>query len=96
MRKFMWPALAAAAALAVCAAFYASRLPDGLEKVVADLGIERPAENKAAYRSPITYYRFPGVKSGSWGTVFLSVVGVGAAVSVAYALGRLFSRREPK
>ena len=59
--------------IAVCAAFFASANPDGLEKVAERLGfIERGVERE----SVMTDYAVPGVKNEGISTAFAGIAGI--------------------
>ncbi|MET9804384.1 energy-coupling factor ABC transporter permease [Streptomyces sp. NPDC006368] len=79
----VWAAgLAAAVVLAGFVSFYASASPDGLEKVAADQGIDRKAEDHAAKDSPLADYGVRGVTDARLSGGLAGTIGVGATVVV--------------
>lgn len=81
--RAVWGAgLASAIVLAGFVSFYASASPDGLEKVAADQGIDKKAEEHAAADSPLADYGVSGVTDGRLSGGLAGVVGVGATVAV--------------
>jgi len=89
--RFLWWALALAAALAVAVAPFASPDPDGLERVAEDLGF---AERAAVWlRTPFADYLFPGIGSERVATAVAGALGVAATAFAVMAVGRLLTRR---
>ncbi|OEJ26477.1 cobalt ABC transporter permease [Streptomyces agglomeratus] len=81
--RTVWGAgLASAIVLAGFVSFYASASPDGLEKVAADQGIDKKAEEHAAADSPLADYGVSGITDGRLSGGLAGVVGVGATVAV--------------
>ncbi|OEU87024.1 hypothetical protein DB35_26035 [Streptomyces abyssalis] len=86
------------AATVICAgvvSFYASGSPDGLEKVAADNGIDKKAEDHAAKDSPLADYGVGGITDPRLSGGLAGVIGAGATLaagsSVFFAVRR---RRE--
>ncbi|MGW7051842.1 energy-coupling factor ABC transporter permease [Streptomyces sp. NPDC054887] len=80
--RTVWGAgLASALVLAGIVSFYASASPDGLEKVAADQGIDKKAEDHAAADSPLADYSVSGIGDGRISGGLAGVVGVGATVA---------------
>ncbi|AIR98863.1 energy-coupling factor ABC transporter permease [Streptomyces glaucescens] len=79
--RAVWLAgLAASVVLAGFVSFYASADPDGLEKVAADHGIDRKAEEHAAAGSPLADYGVEDVDDARLSGGLAGVIGVGLTV----------------
>jgi cobalt/nickel transport system permease protein len=85
--------LLVALALAVFVAPFASRWPDGLEKVAATLGFEHRAAATPALAAPLTDYRVPGVGSAALSTVIAGTAGTLVAFGVAWLLAVVLTPR---
>ncbi|MDN3293065.1 energy-coupling factor ABC transporter permease [Streptomyces ficellus] len=81
-RKVWATGLVTALVLAGFVSFYASASPDGLEKVAADQGIDRKAEEHAVKDSPLADYGVSGVTDTRLSGGLAGTIGVGATVAV--------------
>lgn len=79
-RKVWLTGLAASLLLAGFVSFYASSNPDGLEKVAADHGIDRAAEEHASADSPLADYGVRDVEDARLSGGLAGVIGVGVTV----------------
>jgi cobalt/nickel transport protein len=68
----------------------ASSMPDGLERVVEDLGFIDKGE--ILLSSPLADYLFPGIESGRLATSLAGVIGVLLVFALAWKLERLLSK----
>ncbi|MGW2563930.1 energy-coupling factor ABC transporter permease [Streptomyces sp. NPDC001514] len=85
--------LAASLVLAGVVSFYASASPDGLEKVAADKGIDRKAEEHAAADSPLADYGVKDVENGRLSGGLAGVIGVGATAAAGTGVFWVVRRR---
>ncbi|MBB6078058.1 energy-coupling factor ABC transporter permease [Streptomyces paradoxus] len=79
-RKVWAGGLAASLVLAGFVSFYASANPDGLEKVAADHGIDKKAEEHAVAGSPLADYGVEDVDDDRLSGGLAGVIGVGVTV----------------
>ncbi|MER6343457.1 energy-coupling factor ABC transporter permease [Streptomyces sp. NPDC001595] len=79
-RKLWLGGLAASLVLAGFVSFYASADPDGLEKVAADQGIDKKAEDHANADSPLADYGVKDVDNARLSGGLAGVIGVGLTV----------------
>ncbi|MET9733144.1 energy-coupling factor ABC transporter permease [Streptomyces sp. NPDC006458] len=79
-RKVWLTGLAASLVLAGVVSFYASASPDGLEKVAADHGIDKKAEDHANADSPLADYGVKDVDDARLSGGLAGVIGVGVTV----------------
>jgi cobalt/nickel transport protein len=93
-----WPFLVAG--LGVClllATFlspFASAAPDGLERVAADRGFLRHAEEAPLWRSsPLPDYEVPGVRGTRAATGLAGLAGTLIVFGLSLGIGRLLARR---
>jgi cobalt/nickel transport system permease protein len=73
------------AATVICAgfvSFYASASPDGLEKIAADHGIDKKAEDHAAKESPLADYGVESIADARLSGGLAGVIGAGATLAV--------------
>jgi cobalt/nickel transport system permease protein len=85
-----------AAATAICAgvvSFYASGSPDGLEKVAADHGIDKQAEDHAAKDSPLADYGVESIADPRLSGGLAGVIGAGATLAVGSSVFVAVRRR---
>ncbi|ORT58545.1 energy-coupling factor ABC transporter permease [Streptomyces sp. CB03238] len=79
--KKVWATgLVTALVLAGFVSFYASASPDGLEKVAADQGIDKKAEDHATADSPLADYGISGLTDARLSGGLAGTIGVGATV----------------
>ncbi|GAA2457743.1 energy-coupling factor ABC transporter permease [Streptomyces lavendulocolor] len=86
--------LATALVLAGVVSFYASASPDGLEKVAADQGIDKKAEEHAAADSPLADYGVSGLTDARLSGGLAGTIGVGGTVLVGTGVFRALRRRK--
>lgn len=75
---------------------FASRSPDGLERVAEDKGFMHKGEGKAVITSVIADYMFPGVKNEKLATALAGGVGTLIVFGIGYAIAILLKRRSQK
>lgn len=85
--------LVVAIALAVGASWWASDVPDGLERVAEDHGFAAAAEEHDLAGSPVADYRAEGIDDEGLAGSVAGVVGVGVTLVVAGGLLWLARRR---
>ena len=91
LARFWWVAgLAIAGAIAVLAALFASRDPDGLDSVAIDKGFEDAAQDPGFQILP--GYSIPGL-DGTTSTIVSGIVGIVIIFLLVLLLGRLLARR---
>ncbi|MGA5168882.1 MULTISPECIES: energy-coupling factor ABC transporter permease [Streptomyces] len=86
--------LATALVLAGVVSFYASASPDGLEKVAADQGIDKKAEEHAAADSPLADYGVSGLTDARLSGGLAGTIGVGGTVLVGTGVFWAVRRRD--
>lgn len=91
MSKFVFYGLLIVVALAVFIAPFASKSPDGLEKVAGDKGFLEKGET-AAINLPFPGYLIPGIKNKKLSTAVSGVVGVIIIFGAISFIGRLFGK----
>ena len=72
---------------------YASKWPDGLERVAEDKGFIEKGEGPAALTSPVPDYAWPGVRSEYLATGLAGLIGTLAVFACAYGAASLMKRR---
>jgi cobalt/nickel transport system permease protein len=92
-RKVWATGLVASLVLAGFVSFYASASPDGLEKVAADHGIDRKAEDHAVAGSPLADYGVKDVDDARLSGGLAGVIGVGVTVVAGSAVFWAVRRR---
>lgn len=92
-RKVWIAGLAASLVLAGFVSFYASANPDGLEKVAADKGIDKKAEEHANSDSPLADYGVKDITDSRLSGGLAGVIGVGVTVVAGSAVFWALRRR---
>ncbi|MFC9957475.1 energy-coupling factor ABC transporter permease [Streptomyces nigra] len=92
-RKIWAVGLVTSLVLAGFVSFYASASPDGLEKVAADHGIDKKAENHAVADSPLADYGVKDVTDARLSGGLAGVIGVGVTVVAGSAVFWAVRRR---
>ncbi|MEU0584886.1 energy-coupling factor ABC transporter permease [Streptomyces sp. NPDC006132] len=92
-RKVWAAGLVASLVLAGFVSFYASADPDGLEKVAADHGIDKKAEDHAVADSPLADYGVKDVEDARLSGGLAGVIGVGVTVVAGSAVFWAVRRR---
>jgi len=90
MSKFVFYGLLIAVALAVFLAPFASKSPDGLERVAGDKGFLEKGEGRPVINSPLRDYSIPGIKNKKLSTAISGVIGVIIIFGAVNFMGRLF------
>ncbi|MGC5411674.1 PDGLE domain-containing protein, partial [Streptomyces sp. DT225] len=85
--------LVTALVLAGFVSFYASADPDGLEKVAADQGIDKEAEEHATADSPLADYGVKDVSDTRLSGGLAGVIGVGATLVAGSGAFYVVARR---
>ncbi|MER5477056.1 energy-coupling factor ABC transporter permease [Streptomyces sp. NPDC002734] len=86
--------LTASLVLAGFVSFYASASPDGLEKVAADKGIDKKAEEHAVADGPLADYGVSGVDDARLSGGLAGVIGVGVTAAAGTGVFVVVRRRE--
>jgi cobalt/nickel transport system permease protein len=84
------------AAAAVCAgvvSFYASASPDGLEKVAADHGIGKQAEESSTADSPLADYSLGDITNDRLSGGLAGLIGVGGTLALGTGVFVVVRRR---
>ncbi|MFF9454468.1 MULTISPECIES: energy-coupling factor ABC transporter permease [Streptomyces] len=92
-RKVWITGLVASLVLAGFVSFYASADPDGLEKVAADKGIDKKAEEHASADSPLADYGVKDITNARVSGGLAGVIGVGVTVVAGSAVFWAVRRR---
>ncbi|MET9391347.1 energy-coupling factor ABC transporter permease [Streptomyces sp. NPDC006624] len=92
-RKVWAAGLVTSLVLAGFVSFYASANPDGLEKVAADHGIDKTAEEHTAAGSPLADYGVEDVDDARLSGGLAGVIGVGVTVAAGSAVFWAVRRR---
>ncbi|MEU9555471.1 energy-coupling factor ABC transporter permease [Streptomyces fumanus] len=92
-RKLWLTGLVTSLVLAGFVSFYASANPDGLEKVAADKGIDKTAEEHAAADSPLADYGVKDIADARLSGGLAGVIGVGVTVVAGSAVFWAVRRR---
>ncbi|MFI1375144.1 energy-coupling factor ABC transporter permease [Streptomyces longwoodensis] len=93
-RRALWVSgLVTSLVLAGFVSYYASSSPDGLEKVAADHGIDRKAEQHAGADSPLADYGVKDVEDARLSGGLAGVIGVGVTVVAGSAVFWTLRRR---
>ena len=93
MRRLFWGGLVAAALLAALAGPFASREPDGLQRVAADQGFAETEREHALGDAPLAGYSVEGVEDERVGTGLAGIAGALTAAAVVTGVLRAFRRR---
>ena len=72
---------------------FASKWPDGLEKVATTFGFESRTLSKAIAQSPIAGYHIPGIGSLSAATVLAGAIGAVAVFLLSFVLAKILSTK---
>jgi cobalt/nickel transport system permease protein len=91
-RDFFIYGLLVCAALALFVSPFASRLPDGLERVAGELGFASRARPNAV-PAPAANYQLPGVHSFTLSTALAALVGTIVVFVIAILIARVVNRR---
>ena len=81
--------LLVALAVAALLAPFASRSPDGLEKVAETLGFAHRAEAAPPVTAPLPDYQLPGVASPGLSTALAGLLGTILVFAIVYAAARV-------
>lgn len=92
-RKVWIAGLVTSLVLAGFVSFYASANPDGLEKVAADKGIDKKAEEHATSDSPLADYGVKDITDSRLSGGLAGVIGVGVTVVAGSAVFWVLRRR---
>ncbi|WP_208883403.1 energy-coupling factor ABC transporter permease [Streptomyces armeniacus] len=95
-RRLWLAGLAAALVCAGVVSFYASVDPDGLEKVAADHGIDKKAEEHGLADSPLADYGVEDITDARLSGGTAGVIGVGATLAVGTGVFVVVRRRRPQ
>jgi cobalt/nickel transport protein len=97
MKMVILGGLLLALGLALFLSPFASKAPDGLERVAEDQGFLARAEGKEVFSSPIPDYAIPGLKNEALATALAGLAGTLVAFGLALLVGYgLITRRARK
>lgn len=89
----MLAGLLLAVLLALFLSPFASRFPDGLERVAEDKGFSEKGEVEPIIPAPIPDYSWPGLKSEKLATSFAGVVGTLTVFGISYGIAALIKKK---
>jgi cobalt/nickel transport protein len=93
MKRFVVPGLIIAFAVAFFLSPFASRHPDGLERVAKKKGFIKAGEGKKILTAPMPGYVMPGVKNGGLATAVSGLAGTLITFGAAFGVGYLIRRK---
>lgn len=96
MKKIIISGMIVAVVLAVIFSPFASKRPDGLERVAEDKGFLEKGEGKEVFHSPLADYLFPGIKNEILATSLAGLVGVLITFFIVFLLARLLKKTSKK
>ena len=86
-------ALAIAVLVGLFLSPFASKRPDGLERVAKDKGFLASGERKTPVTAPLPGYTFPGIRQGKAATAVAGALGTLAAFGLGLGLALLMRKR---
>ncbi len=89
----IWFGVVAALLLAIFISPFASRSPDGLERVAEDQEFLEKGEGRPAVSAPLPDYVVPGVKNESVAASLAGALGVVVVFAAGYGLASLLKKR---
>ncbi|NOX97688.1 MAG: hypothetical protein GXO98_06510 [Nitrospirae bacterium] len=92
-KKHLLFGLLASLLLALILSPFASRLPDGLERVAEDKGFLEKGEVKPIIPSPIPDYSWPGLKNEKLATSFAGMAGTLIVFGISYGIAALIKKK---
>jgi cobalt/nickel transport protein len=94
-RKFFAAALLVSALLAGVVSFYASSLPDGLEKVAEDVGFIETAKEHTFGDFTLSDYGISGLENARLSVGFAGLIGVVVTALISMGLFMLIRKKAP-
>ena len=82
-----------AVAVALFISPFASKSPDGLEKIAGDKGFLEKGEGEPVLNSPLPDYSIPAVKNEGISTALAGVLGTIITFGAALGIGKLVKKR---
>ena len=79
--------------LALILSPFASRLPDGLERVAEDKGFAEKGEVEPVIPSPLPDYSWPGLRSERLATSFAGVAGTLIVFGISYGIAAVIKKK---
>lgn len=93
MKRIILTGLLISIALAIFLSPFASKSPDGLERVAEDKNFLHMAEGTKIFNALIPDYVFPGIKHEGLATAFSGLLGTLITFGLVYGLGRILKRK---
>jgi len=94
MKKIIIAGFLAAIIIAVFISPFASKHPDGLEKVAEDKGFLQKSEGKTLFSAPVPDYTMPGIKHETIAGSIAGATGVILVFALAYGIGFCVKKRD--
>lgn len=94
MRKVIWIGLLISLALAIFLSPFASKFPDGLEKVASEKGFMEKADGKNIFSAPIPDYQIPGMKHETVSIAAAGAIGTILVFVISYVFGYTIKRKK--
>jgi cobalt/nickel transport protein len=93
-RLFLIVGLTIAVAIAILLSPFASKSPDGLEKVAQDKGFIKKGEGKPLYNAPIPDYAFARIKNEWLSVAAAGLIGTLFSFGLVMGLGSIIKKRQ--
>lgn len=93
MKRFVWMMITAALIVAGVLSYFASRHPDGLERVANRLGFEHQASETSPVPAVMPDYEVPGLESRPLSGGLAGVAGVLVVLAVCLIAGKALARK---
>jgi len=95
-RSVIWLGLLVAVGIAFFLSPFASKAPDGLERVAEDKGFIGKEVTNTPYQAPAANYAMPGIKNEWLSTPLAGLLGTCLTFGSAYGLAQLLGKRKSR
>ena len=95
MKRFVWMMIAAAMIVAGALSYFASRHPDGLERVAHDLGFDHQASESSPLPAAMPDYEVPGLTNRLLSGGLAGVAGVLVVLALCMLAGKALAKKKP-